>query len=171
MTPKKYLSLFIVLFLLNGINQALAGKTVIVPMFLTDDTVEGKNIGTIKIENESCGVLFIPNLHDLPPGVHGFHIHEKPSCADKGMAALSHYDPAKTEKHEGPYEKHGHKGDLPVLIVDKNGHASLPSLAPHLKLSMLKNHAIMIHAGADNYADTPEKLGGGGARIACGVIH
>jgi superoxide dismutase, Cu-Zn family len=27
----------------------------------------------------------------------------------------------------------------------------------------------MIHAGGDNYADTPKALGGGGARIACGV--
>lgn len=28
----------------------------------------------------------------------------------------------------------------------------------------------MIHAGGDNYSDKPEKLGGGGSRIACGVI-
>jgi superoxide dismutase, Cu-Zn family len=28
----------------------------------------------------------------------------------------------------------------------------------------------MIHAGGDNYADQPQPLGGGGARIACGVI-
>jgi superoxide dismutase, Cu-Zn family len=29
----------------------------------------------------------------------------------------------------------------------------------------------MIHAGGDNYSDTPAPLDGGGARIACGVIH
>jgi len=28
----------------------------------------------------------------------------------------------------------------------------------------------MIHAGGDNYADQPAPLGGGGARVACGVI-
>jgi Cu-Zn family superoxide dismutase len=28
----------------------------------------------------------------------------------------------------------------------------------------------MIHVGGDNHADHPEKLGGGGARVACGVI-
>ncbi|WP_324128836.1 superoxide dismutase family protein, partial [Acinetobacter baumannii] len=28
----------------------------------------------------------------------------------------------------------------------------------------------MIHAGGDNYSDSPQPLGGGGARIACGVI-
>jgi Cu-Zn family superoxide dismutase len=29
----------------------------------------------------------------------------------------------------------------------------------------------MIHAGGDNYADKPAPLGGGGERIACGVIQ
>jgi Cu-Zn family superoxide dismutase len=29
----------------------------------------------------------------------------------------------------------------------------------------------MIHAGGDNYADQPKPLGGGGERIACGVIQ
>jgi superoxide dismutase, Cu-Zn family len=28
----------------------------------------------------------------------------------------------------------------------------------------------MIHAGGDNYADAPKPLGGGGARVACGVV-
>lgn len=28
----------------------------------------------------------------------------------------------------------------------------------------------MIHAGSDNHADHPQPLGGGGARVACGVI-
>ena len=28
----------------------------------------------------------------------------------------------------------------------------------------------MIHAGGDNYSDEPQPLGGGGGRIACGVI-
>jgi hypothetical protein len=28
----------------------------------------------------------------------------------------------------------------------------------------------MIHAGGDTYSDAPEPLGGGGPRIACGVV-
>ena len=28
----------------------------------------------------------------------------------------------------------------------------------------------MVHAGGDNNSDQPEKLGGGGARVACGLI-
>jgi Cu/Zn superoxide dismutase len=31
-------------------------------------------------------------------------------------------------------------------------------------------HAAMQHPNGDNYSDTPKPLGGGGARIACGVI-
>jgi len=29
----------------------------------------------------------------------------------------------------------------------------------------------MIHAGGDNHSDHPTALGGGGARMACGVIR
>ena len=127
-------------------------------------------IGTITASRNKCGVILTPNLHDLTPGVHGFHLHQKPSCADQGMAAGAHYDPQKSNKHDGPYAAKGHLGDLPVLIVNKDGTATTPVLAPRLSLQKLKGHALMIHVGGDNYADQPEKLGGGGARMACGVI-
>lgn len=140
-----------------------------IEMFRVDSAGQEQSIGTITLSKATCGVLLTPNLHDLPQGVHGFHVHEKPSCADKGMAAGAHLDPSKTNHHEGPYQK-GHLGDLPVLIVNADGTATLPILAPKMTLASFKHHALMIHAGADNYADTPEKLGGGGDRIACGVI-
>jgi len=43
--------------------------------------------------------------------------------------------------------------------------------APKLTLADLKGRSIMIHANGDNHSDTPKKLGGGGARVACGVIQ
>jgi len=86
-----------------------------------------------------------------------------------GMAAGGHLDPAKTGKHLGPYGD-GHLGDLPPLVVDADGTAMLPVLAPRLKVKDLKGRSIMIHAGGDNYSDQPKPLGGGGARVACGVI-
>jgi Cu-Zn family superoxide dismutase len=55
-------------------------------------------------------------------------------------------------------------------VVDANGRATQAVLAPRLKLAFIMGKAVMIHAGGDNYADKPEKLGGGGARIACGII-
>ncbi len=36
---------------------------------------------------------------------------------------------------------------------------------------MYEGLAIMVHAGGDNYSDDPKPLGGGGDRIACGVIQ
>lgn len=151
-----------------GINLAYASITI--PMNLIDETGQTKSIGTINAEDSTCGVLLTPQLHDLPPGVHGFHVHVNPSCDDKGMAAGGHLDPGKTNQHDGPYVKQGHLGDLPVLIVNQDGTATLPTLAPRFKLSQMIGHSFMIHAGGDNYSDTPEKLGGGGTRIACGVI-
>ena len=88
-----------------------------------------------------------------------------------GMAASGHFDPANTKKHLGPDAMGGHKGDLPVLKVAADGTATGLLLAPHLKRAGLAGHALMIHAGGDNYADQPKPLGGGGARIACGVIQ
>ena len=43
-------------------------------------------------------------------------------------------------------------------------------VVPRLKLADIHGKALMIHAGGDNYADEPKPLGGGGARIACGVV-
>jgi Cu-Zn family superoxide dismutase len=44
-------------------------------------------------------------------------------------------------------------------------------VAPRItNVSTLRGHAVVIHAGGDNYSDVPP-LGGGGARIACGVIN
>jgi Cu-Zn family superoxide dismutase len=44
-------------------------------------------------------------------------------------------------------------------------------LAPRLKLSDVKGKALMVHAGGDNHSDHPAPLGGGGARIVCGIIE
>jgi len=43
-------------------------------------------------------------------------------------------------------------------------------LAPRLQLTDLAGRSLMIHAGGDNYSDTPAALGGGGPRAACGVV-
>lgn len=155
--------------LLTFATSAVFASPLTIEMKSVDPAGNGASIGTVTITAQKCGVLITPNLHDLKPGAHGFHIHESPSCADHAMAAGGHLDPKKTIKHEGPYA-HGHLGDLPVLIVDKDGNATLPTLASRLSIKDFKGHAIMIHAGGDNYSDTPEKLGGGGARIACGVV-
>lgn len=129
-----------------------------------------KDIGTITFKDTLQGLMVTPNLHDLPAGMHGMHLHVVPSCKHSGDSAGGHYDPNKTGKHLGPYNTNGHLGDLPALYVDQKGVANHAILAPRLKENNLYGHAVIIHAGDDNYSDFPAPLGGGGARIACGVI-
>ena len=166
----------------TGFSLSLAAGLVyaedmVVPVNLLTDQGAGKSIGTVTAKDTQYGLLLIPQLTDLTPGLHGFHVHQNPDCAAgmkdnkpmAGMAAGGHYDPAATGKHEGPYGQ-GHLGDLPALYVGADGKATLPVLAPRLKTGDLKGRALMIHAGSDNYSDAPAALGGGGARAACGVI-
>lgn len=157
-----YQILFTFTCLMAGYSEA----SLIIPMNLT---ATGKPIGTIKADDTIYGLLLTPRLRDLPPGVHGFHVHQGAFCSNHGMGAGDHLDPLHTHSHQGPYEGDGHLGDLPVLIVNSQGKATLPVLAPRLKLYQIKDHALMIHAGGDNYSNDP-KNGGGGARIACGVV-
>ncbi len=148
-----------------------AAQTITINMYKTSKISDGAKIGTVTVTDTQYGLLIKPKLHNLTPGLHGFHVHQYANCLNMGMAAGGHLDPAKTGKHLGPYNKNGHLGDLPVLYVNKAGDANRPELAPRLKVSDLKSHSLMIHAGGDNYSDSPQKLGGGGARIACGVIR
>src|SRR5690348_1485156 len=90
----------------------------------------GAEIGTVTVTEGGGGAVFATDLHDLPPGDHGFHVHEKGDCGpgpnDQGLvvaggAAGGHRDPDGTKQHLGP-EGHGHLGDLPLLTVGARRH-------------------------------------------------
>lgn len=138
-----------------------------------------KEVGTVEITESAYGLVFTPNLIGLTEGLHGFHIHENPSCEAKekdgkltaGLAAGGHWNPNKATGHGFPWSDEAHLGDLPALTVLHDGSATNPVLAPRLKtLGDIKGRSLMIHAGGDNHSDHPVALGGGGARMACGVI-
>lgn len=137
----------------------------------------GAEIGTISLHDSPAGLVIRTSLSQLPPGPHGFHIHEKGSCdpamkdgkAGAALAAGSHYNPNHAPHHGNPLT--GHLGDLPLLNVAADGTANVTLLAPRIKAADVQNLAIMVHAGSDNYSDSPKPLGGGGDRIACGVIQ
>lgn len=158
--------------------QPVQAKQVSVPVNTIDAQGIGAVIGHVVLADTAKGLRITPKLSGLRPGPHGFHIHENGSCAPTqkdgqsvpGLAAGGHYDPSGSKAHRGPYSKDGHLGDLPALSVNGDGTARDAVTAPRLKLKDVKGRAIIIHAGMDNYADTPEPLGGGAARIACGVI-
>lgn len=138
----------------------------------------GQPLGTVTIAEGQGGVTLTPDLKGLPPGSHGFHVHEFANCGAKekdgkmsaGELAGGHWDPDKHAKHGKPGGD-GHKGDLPPLDVAGDGTARKAITASHLKLADLRNKALVIHAGGDNGSDQPKPNGGGGDRIACGVIQ
>lgn len=142
----------------------------------------GQLAGTVVIEDSAAGARLTPDLRGLPPGPHGFHLHQNGDCgptvvdgkATPAGAAGGHWDPGHGH-HLGPQLGHavgkGHQGDLPRLEVSADGSVHGAVVAPRLKASDFKGRSLMIHAGGDNYSDTPAPLGGGGARIVCGVVH
>ena len=165
-----------------GVSSDVGGRSshsdLTVTMHKIDAKGIGAEIGTIMLTDTDSGLRIEAALGGLPPGDHGFHLHEKGSCdpGEKdgkpaaGIAAGGHFDPGTTGKHMGP-EGNGHRGDLPALHVDDSGNATGILFAPHLRLADVRGKSFMIHAGGDNYADQPQPLGGGGARIACGTVN
>jgi superoxide dismutase, Cu-Zn family len=168
---------------LSGSALAATATQVVIDVHLISAKGIGKSIGKIKASETKNGFLLLDfDLSDeLPPGGHGLHIHENGDCGPgksggemvAGLAAGGHFDPVKTGKHEGPSGK-GHLGDLPILYVevDEDGAKEVTHslVAPRLHLADILGRSIVIHADSDNFSDSPKPLGGGGARIACGVI-
>ncbi len=142
----------------------------------TADGKRGRTYGIVEFEDGPYGLVIKPRLHNLDPGPHAAHIHENPDCGpdEMGMpagAAGDHYDPAGTGKHAGPYGE-GHLGDLPNLIAEPTGMATLPVVAPRVSVEDLRGRSLMIHAGADRYDSyAKHQHGKGGMRMFCGVIR
>ena len=162
--------------LMLGAGCALADTTV--QMSMVDAKGSATSIGQVSISESKYGLVFTPALKGLPAGMHGFHLHQNTSCDPKekdgkiipALAAGGHYDPSDSKRHDTPWGD-GHLGDLPALFVDAEGNASQPVLAPRLKTADLAGRSLMVHVGGDNHADNPAPLGGGGARMACGVMN
>ncbi len=136
-------------------------------------------IGTVTITVSSAGATFQLDLHGLPAGVHGFHVHENDTCGPILMggvripagAAGNHLDPDRTGKHTGPLGD-GHLGDLPLIEAGSDGIADLSVTAPRIKdIEVLRGRSLIIEIGGDNYSDSPARDGGGGGRFACGVVQ
>lgn len=149
-------------------------------IFASTPEGSGMSVGTASFADTPQGLEIRVNLRGLPPGEHGFHVHEKPDCSPMKAAdgtitpagcAGGHFDPDKTGQHLGP-NNGGHKGDLPLLVVGQDGKAvrAMDVRLKNVKAADFKNRSVMIHVGGDNYSDIPAALGGGGGRIACGII-
>jgi len=167
-----------VLFSILAAGGAQA-DSVDVSLALATPTGPGAAIGTVRFSDSPAGVVIDLDLTGVAPGEHGLHVHQNPSCAPSAAAdgsqtpagaAGPHLDPSATGRHLGP-DGAGHLGDLPRVEADHAGRVRGHYGAPRIvSVAALRGHALMLHAGGDNYADAPKPLGGGGARLACGVI-
>ncbi len=133
---------------------------------------EGNSVhGIVIFEKTEKGVHIIANLTGLPPGKHGFHIHEfgDITSAD-GSSAGAHFNPTGMP-HSMPLSDKRHAGDMGNIIADENGNAHLDYIDPVIELngnSSIIGHAIVIHEKEDDFKTQP--TGNAGPRIGCGVI-
>jgi superoxide dismutase, Cu-Zn family len=161
-----------------GQSPALVGGGTRVVINEISTTGVGTEIGTLTLRDTDGGLAITANLADLEPGDHGLHVHQNPNCAPAGKdgkmmageTAGAHFDPTKSGKHRGP-AGNGHKGDLPVLSVAADGTATGTVVAPQLKVADVMRRSIIIHEGGDNFSDKPKPNGGGGNRVACGIVQ
>jgi Cu-Zn family superoxide dismutase len=140
------------------------------------DDAEGKKVATANLKTVKGGVKVYVVATGLAPGKHGIHIHAVGKCDVPDFAtAGGHFNPA-GKKHGLRNPEGAHAGDLPNLVVGKNGKAKAAFTAKGVTLgdgpgSLFSGDgtALVIHAGPDDGKTDPS--GNSGARIACGVIE
>jgi Cu-Zn family superoxide dismutase len=129
--------------------------------------------GTVNLTQLADGAVeVVANLRGVPPGIHGFHIHEHGSCADNGNAAGGHYNPGGTP-HGAPNTDPHHAGDFGNVTADDQGNVNARFTTRSITVTAgpmsAVGHAIILHANPDDLQTQP--TGNAGARIACGVVQ
>jgi superoxide dismutase, Cu-Zn family len=125
--------------------------------------------GTVTFTKVTGGVRVEAMLNGLPPGVHGFHVHQNGSCDSAGASAGGHFNP-ETHAHGLPDSAIHHMGDMGNITAGADSMAMLNVVFPYLTLDSVNTvvgHAIIVHAAADNGS---QPTGAAGARISCGVV-
>jgi Cu-Zn family superoxide dismutase len=136
---------------------------------------QGKDVGTVHIEHMASATLFLLNLHDMPPGVHGIHIHSVGSCKPPTFdSAGPHFNPTKNQ-HGMKNPKGPHAGDLPNITIPASGKLETTIMVSSViqwdgEGGILDGDraALVIHANPDDYMTDPS--GNSGPRIACAVL-
>ncbi|WP_440897630.1 superoxide dismutase family protein [Amphibacillus sp. Q70] len=138
---------------------------------------EGRQVATATLTDKGeAGVQIILEGENLPPGEHGFHIHEAGQCIPPDFeSAGAHYNPTNSE-HGFDHPKGPHAGDLKNITVNEDGTVYAEVDAPMVSLKRdhentlftKKGTSLVIHADPDDYISQP--AGNAGERIGCGVI-
>src|SRR5439155_16920237 len=135
-------------------------------------TTGNTTAGTVTFTQKSDKVSVTANVSGLSAGPHGFHIHEKGDCStDDGMSAGGHFNPT-GKPHGNPSVPYHHTGDMPMLVADASGNASLSmelgAMTPGSGATDIVGKAVIVHKDPDDYTTQP--TGNSGGRVACGLI-
>lgn len=146
-------------------------EKLIAPIVNTKGTI----IGEATLTQLAHGVKVEVLARSLPQGELAVHFHETGTCeAPDFKSAGEHFDP-KEQKHGFDVKGGPHAGDLPNLLVGKDGVARMEVINSRVTLApapetLLKpgGTALIIHSRADDYKSQP--TGKAGDRIACAEI-
>lgn len=132
---------------------------------------KGYNVrGKIVFTQVNGGIKVFVDLTGVPPGKHGFHIHEYGVCKGNFESAGGHFDPFDA-KHGAPEDKERHVGDLGNLTADKKGRVNTSFVDDRLSFegsASILHKSVVIHKDPDDFKTQP--TGDAGDRIACGII-
>lgn len=132
----------------------------------------GEKVGTAIAEEFDGAIRVMVEVHGLPPGVHGTHVHTTGKCDAPDFASAGpHWNP--TSHQHGKENPAGpHAGDMPNLSIGADGRdRTIFTLSAGSYAGLLDQDgaALVIHATADDYKTDPS--GNSGGRIACGVFQ
>ncbi len=137
---------------------------------------QGQKIGTAKLLAEKHGVKIEVTVSQLPPGVHGIHVHNVGKCEGPDFTSAGPHLNPDAKQHGKDNPDGPHAGDLLNIEVKADGTAKAILRDTMVTLADEPNSvfhdggtAIMIHAQEDDYKTDP--AGNSGPRIACGVIQ
>jgi Cu-Zn family superoxide dismutase len=136
---------------------------------------EGNTTGSVTFtQTGQDQVKVVVDLKGLPPGEHGFHIHEKGDLSAPDLSSAGgHFNPMHHE-HGAPTAAQHHAGDLGNITADADGTVKKEITVEGLSIGTGKpddiiGKAVIVHEKPDDLKSQPS--GAAGARIAGGVIE
>jgi len=117
----------------------------------------GAKLGSAKLsfDDGTSEVKVDVTLPAAMAGFHGFHIHSVGLCVAPFTTAGGHLG---ENPGDAGHRHRNHDGDLPVLLVNTDGHARARFDSDRVTFAELTDadgSAFIIHAGPDNYANIP----------------